>query len=190
MIPFVLRGPVRVDEVLGMNCFNGIVKIKRFRTIFSNKMDELRVDIREWVDGGWSSSGVNIPLKRFLMLQDSVEGVDKLLRKQLGSDENVKYSEHLGGNTYISVTHPFVGVKLQQWYYPTDGSELKAGAAIFLKYGEWRKFKNVSETLSLSVPELAQTERCMDQMDHCNQLGAQYCMECNPNWSFTDQMDS
>ena len=82
-----------------------------------------------------------------------MEDVDKSLQRQLDNVEKVKYSEHLRGNTYISVTRPFVGVKLQQWYYPTDDSELKAGAEFVFKLSEWRKFKTILETWRLSVPE-------------------------------------
>ena len=147
--------------------------------------DEPRIDIREWgTPTHPTKNGVSLPLKRYLILRDNIHRISVALA-DLKKGGKVVLKEHLGRNVYAHVQTPYNGVNIRQWFKPKeDGDHLLPGKGIFLNSLEWNEFCKVDECMNDFVTELKDTVRCIDQTDHCNQLGYIACGECNPNGEF------
>lgn len=148
---------------------------------------EIRVDLRQYdVLGRPTRKGISLSLPRYKMLQDAmVRLTSKLEEAQSGSD--VDYKEHLGANHYAQVKSPYSGVGLRRWFRPKCwemGQPLLPGPGIFLNTREWDEVVKVNMMIEDFIPKLSTTQRCDDGLDHCNQMGALNCIECNPNGDY------
>ena len=99
--------------------------------------NEQRINIRKWAPHP-TKEGVSLPLKRYLLSQDNICVVSQALLETKNGKKDVFLKRHLGGNVYIHVKSPFVGVDLRQWFIPNNEETLKPGKGIFLKSHEWK----------------------------------------------------
>jgi hypothetical protein len=143
------------------------------------------IDIRQWwpilTPGALKPSrhGVTMPLKRYVMLHDSLEELSKSLNEVCQGKE-IYLKIHLGSNMYASVQSPYRCVNLRQWCKDAQGV-LRPGNGVALNVRVWDKFLLVNADLHDRVTELKDTIPCICEDDHANQLGFLKCSECNPH---------
>ena len=146
--------------------------------------DQLRVDIRTYEDNFQRplKKGVSLSLARYKILTQYydllTEALGKAEKRELGS----RVSYHLGGGVYASVTPGWSFVDLRQYFVPDDGEgELHpTKRGIMLNGYEWVKLMNSAAEIEEADPELDTTITCLEDLSHCNQLGALECKECHP----------
>ena len=95
-------------------------------------------DIRRWreVDGQlvWTSRGVSLPLKRYLLLRDEIPAVSEAMAEvDRKVKDDINLSLHIGYNYYVSVKSLFRGASLREFFLPNDAlnDELKPGRGLF-----------------------------------------------------------
>ena len=146
------------------------------------------IDIGQWwtdISGALKPTrrGVTMPLKRYVILRDSLEKLSNDLNAVcLGKNMNSKI--HLGANMFASVQSPYRCVNLRQWFQDKNGVN-RPGNGVSLTVPMWDKFLLADAGLYTVLPRLNNTLRCMEEADHSNQLGFLKCSECNPE-SFMD----
>lgn len=119
------------------------------------------------------------PLKRYLVLRDSVEALsDALWQVVEGKDVDLKI--HLGANIYASVQTPYRCVNIREWFKDENGVK-RPGHGVALNTWQWETFVAYDKQLDRVVPELKDTVRCMDANDHYNIPNALQCRECFPD---------
>ena len=117
--------------------------------------------------------------RRWVQFVRVFEQVDESLQ-QVAANQYVKYSTHIGGKWYVSVTTGFPCVDIRQFYYhPTQGPRpTKKGIALRLR--EWSMLKEIVQQMNAKYPILTTMETCSSQADHYNLEGAFSCQECFP----------
>lgn len=100
--------------------------------------------------------------------------------KQLESDQDVHFQQHIGGTWYVSVTKEYSCVDLRQFYrHPLVGPRpTKTGIA--LRLHEWKKLVEILPEIQKKYPDIEKTPLCWDLQDHRNPEVDKNCMECNP----------
>jgi hypothetical protein len=158
-------------------------KIELGKSTYFQAVDD-GIDIRQWwitQSGALKPSrrGVTMPLKRYVMLRDSLKELSNSL-KDVCLGRNVNLKIHLGANMFASVQSPYRCVNLRQWFQDTNGVN-RPGNGVSLTVALWDKFLLADAGLYSILPELNNTLRCMEEADHGNQLGFLKCSECNPD---------
>ena len=122
---------------------------------------------------------------RWSQFRQSIEAIETHL-KSLHAGEPVSYKQPIGGGYYISITSGFYCIDIRKWFMPygeTDIKPTRQGVALRLR--EWATMKNIMEAINERYPSLGTALPCYLADDHCNQIGALQCRECNPFTAIT-----
>ena len=116
--------------------------------------------------------GMFLSLQRYKVLMDCMEYITEALDDVMRAKEDVYTRLHIGGNVYIQVKSPYMGVDLREWYAPkgcTDPMGLKpcgVDRGLFFKYSEWLALYELNKTIENYVPELTDVICCRDSDSH------------------------
>ena len=157
---------------------------KRFLT-YSSFMDTDKIHIREY----YSLNGKSYPSKRGICLSASrfstlyntlpeiIASVELLLQKK-----PVKMNAHIGGGVYATVSSDYQCVDIRRFWKPEgETKECATRNGLAIRLDEFEKFVGALNELATSYPHLISLSIiCAYQLDHCNQIVAIDCKECNP----------
>jgi len=166
---------LRVDEL----CMQKECKLELGNECFVDKINDNWIVIRKYENG--------FPQYRWKELEYNLDEIDKAIF-EVRKGKDVEYREHLGGNVYVSVSKQYPIVNIRHFWKPKDSDEIQpTRKGVTLKFEQYEKLKDVVQVMSDFIPELKHCLPCWMGSDHQNQLGANYCSECNPNgegWDF------
>lgn len=101
---------------------------------------------------------------------------------KLTAGEDVHYSQHLGGNWYVTINSEYPCVNIRKFWLP-DGAErvVATRKGIALRFDEFKVLVQSMDEINCHIPELSDVVPCGMSEDHQNQMGMLRCTECNPN---------
>jgi hypothetical protein len=126
--------------------------------------------------GDWKS--VSLLLPRYAKLMSLRREVDEAISVSKINDD-YKFSKHLGGLLYVTVSSKYPCVDIRQFYlYDGDLKPRRQGVA--LHYAEWYYFKQAYEGLCKVVPQLVEMKHC-SALHSIEKLDESFaCRECYP----------
>ena len=108
------------------------------------------------VNANWKS--ISLLLPRYAKLLSLRREVDEAVSKSKTSTD-YKFSRHLGGLVYVTVSSKYPCVDIRQFYmYDGDLKPRRQGVA--LHYAEWYYFKQAYTALCKVLPELSEMKHC------------------------------
>jgi len=124
---------------------------------------------------------ITLPLKRWARFLLKLDAIDEQL-EFARQGKFVDFKTHIGGKLYVSVdsTLKWTMVDFREFYmHPTKGIRpTKQG--ICLHYDEFQKLKNCLPAFHAENECARTAQDCLNQLDHQNQQGMNFCEECNP----------
>jgi hypothetical protein len=128
-----------------------------------------------------TKKGAALTPSRWQQFVSRIVDVENAVQK-LSDGEDVQYTQHLGGNWYVSVTKGFPCVDFRKFWLPEGVDQaVPTRKGIALKIVEFKALLGALDDINEHIPELADVVPCSERDDHQNQLGALRCPECNPN---------
>ena len=131
-----------------------------------------------YVKIGDESKYLLIPPRRWSVFRSVIEQVTDVL-KEVKDRKEVKFTHHIGGGYYISITSPYWCVDVRR-FYKKNGELKPTRDGVTLKWREWEMLVEHAGQLTSDTPILTAARPCYESPDHCNQLGAFACAECYP----------
>ncbi len=117
---------------------------------------EMRMDVRETESGLLTKKGVSLGLDKIKKLHATLLDVTMALGR-LNNGENIEFKVDLGDGVFVSVTSPYAGVDLRQFFKSTLNEE-----QMYLP-AEWKATKR---GVFLTVPEWVEMYKfCYKMMD-------------------------
>jgi len=118
---------------------------------------------------------------RWAAFRQAIEDINKNVKAVTSGDENVKFSHHIGGGHYISVTSGYKCVDFRQWYQPYDSKDIKpTPKGVALRLDEWANFYGLIDSINSTFPTLGLAQPCYYLEDHMINEGYFQCTECHP----------
>jgi hypothetical protein len=127
-------------------------------------------------NGDWKS--VSLLLPRYAKLVSLRRQIDEAISiSKINTD--YKFSKHLGGLLYVTVSSKYPCVDIRQFYmYDGDLKPRRQGVA--LHYAEWYYFKQAYQSLCKVLPQLVEMKHCSAMHDIENLDETLACEECYP----------
>ena len=149
------------------------------RVVVDKKNGEFFITIEE---PGSDKKSVILPAKRWAALIAYESQIDQSVI-YLQTNQYVKFSTHIGGAYFISITTGYPCVDLRQFYYnKTKAASLPTKHGIALTLDQWTQLKEINQLIQQHFPKLAKTEICT----HTVLSEMMECRECHP---YQDSMD-
>jgi hypothetical protein len=149
------------------------------RVVVDKKNGEFFVTIEE---PGTEKKSVTLTAKRWAALVASEPLIDQSVNSLQG-DQYVKFSTHIGGAYFISVTSGYKCVDFREFYFnKTKAASLPTRHGIALTLDQWPQLKEIIQLIRQHFPKLAKTEMCT----HTILSEMLECKECHP---YKDSMD-
>ena len=124
----------------------------------------------------WKS--ISLLLPRYAKLISLRREIDEAISKSKTSSD-YKFSKHLGGLVYVTVSSKYPCVDIRQFYmYDGDLKPRRQGVA--LHYAEWYYFKQAYQPLCKVLPQLTEMKHCSAMHDIENLDETLACEECYP----------
>ena len=146
--------------------------------------DELRVDIRQWVDNKPTIKGVSMPFIRWQHLVELIPDIDGYV-EDLQAGEDPKARLHVGAKTFVTLAKPYHHVNIRNYYvnlHDEYESLMPTRKGLTLKFHEWSVLKSLVPLVYEQFPEIASMVSCSASSNHLNQEGFADCFECNPRF--------
>jgi hypothetical protein len=120
-----------------------------------------------------------MPLKRYLILRDSMEELTHSLDCVcLGVETKTRV--HLGSNMFATVQSPYRCVNINQWD-KVSKTVKRRSFGICLNAQMWQNFLKEDAKVDSLIPDLKTTVICQNRDDHQQIWGATLCSECHPD---------
>ena len=140
-----------------------------------------RIDIRQYDENNCrTQKGISLNLSRYKVLTMCLEELTNTLIKIL-KQEPAEYEIHLGANVYAYAKAPFQTVQIRPKYMRNGDMYYSKYKGNSLKTTPWNQLLKIVDIVAANFSDVIQAQPCYMQLDHCNQIGAMYCKECNPN---------
>lgn len=142
-----------------------------------NEQDEVFVVIRDTVSGKF----IEIPANRWASLLLLLVDIDNAVNQLKEKKDYVKYTAHIGGGWYVSVTTGFWCVDIRRFYYTKNCETKPSKQGLALRLSEWNALQDIVPLLMSLAPELFLACPCSMREDHLNDPSIILsCRECSP----------
>ena len=81
---------------------------------------------------------------------------------------------------FLCVKTPFQCLNIRNLKELRDGEDIYPADGIALDFPEWCDFRQFVLDIESIIPEYVDTDLCILDDDHQNQMGAEQCPECSP----------
>jgi hypothetical protein len=132
---------------------------------------------------GSEIKSITLPIKRWAALLAVESNIDHAVNC-LQTKQYVKFSHHIGGAVFVSLTTGYQCVDIRSYFYnKTKACSSPTKRGIALNLDQWLQFKEISQQIKVNFPQLAKIELCL----HANVDTLINCVECHP---FKDSVET